>query len=190
MRIICCGNPDRGDDGVGAMVAERLRDFRVEAEIRSGEALDLIEAWGGVDSVVVVDAVETGSPLGTVWVWDGRKARFPADQCASTHGLGLSAAIRLARVLGRLPERLQVYGIEGRRFEHGTQVSPELKLAVEDVVRQINAAYREATTTTKARHCGVRARSADDKALFMTCDHLRSRANPKSVRWRASSPPR
>jgi hypothetical protein len=61
MRIICCGNPERGDDGAGALVAERLRDFRVEAEIRSGEALDVIEA--GVDSVVVVDAVETGSPL-------------------------------------------------------------------------------------------------------------------------------
>jgi hydrogenase maturation protease len=142
MRIICCGNPDRGDDGVGALVADRLRDFGVEAEIRSGEALDLIEAWGGADHVVVVDAVETGASLGTVRLWDGRKASFPADESASTHGLGLSAAIRLARVLGRLPNRLQVYGIEGRRFERGTEVSPELKPAVEHVVRQINAARR------------------------------------------------
>jgi hydrogenase maturation protease len=142
MRIICCGNPDRGDDGVGALVAERLRDFGVEVEIRSGEAPDLIEAWGGADHVVVVDAVETGASLGTVWLWDGRKASFPADHSASTHGLGLSAAIRLARVLGRLPERLQVYGIEGRRFEHGTEVSSELKLAADYVVRQISMAYR------------------------------------------------
>ena len=142
MRIICCGNPDRGDDGVGALVAERLRDFGVEAEIRSGEALDLIEAWGGADNVVVVDAVETGAPLGTVRLWDGRRASFPADESVSTHGLGVSAAIRMARVLGRLPEQLQVYGISGRRFEHGTEVSPELKAAVEHVVRQINAARR------------------------------------------------
>ena len=139
MRIICCGNPDRGDDGVGPLVAERLRDYGVEAEIRSGEALDLIEAWGGADNVVVVDAVETGASLGAVHLWDGRKASFPADESVSTHGLGVSAAIRMARVLGRLPEQLQVYGIEGRRFEHGTEVSPELKLAVEHVVRQINA---------------------------------------------------
>ncbi|MFZ1138207.1 MAG: hydrogenase maturation protease [Candidatus Sulfotelmatobacter sp.] len=142
MRIICCGNPERGDDGAGALVAERLRDFGVEAEIRSGEALELIEAWYGADDVVVVDSVETGASLGTVWLWDGEKASFPTDQSASTHGLGLSAAIRLARVLDRLPERLQVYGIEGRRYEHGTEVSPELKLAVEHVVRQINVAYR------------------------------------------------
>lgn len=142
MRIICCGNPERGDDGAGALVAERLRDLGVEVEVRSGEALDLIEAWSGADNVVVVDSVETGAPLGTLWLWDGRKATFPTDQSASTHGLGVSAAIRLARVLGRLPERLQVYGIEGRRFEPGTTVSPELGLAVERVVRQIGAAYR------------------------------------------------
>jgi len=55
----------------------------------------------------------------------------------STHGLGLSEAITLARVLDRLPHRLRVYGIEGRQFEPGTEVSPEVKLAVEEVVRQI-----------------------------------------------------
>jgi hydrogenase maturation protease len=142
MRIICCGNPDRGDDGVGALVAKRLRDSGVEAEVRSGEALDLIEAWSGADNVVVVDAVETGASLGTVHLWDGRKASFPADESVSTHGLGVAAAIRIARVLGRLPERLQMCGIEGRRFEHGTEVSPELQLAVEQVVRQLSAAYR------------------------------------------------
>ena len=141
MRIICCGNPDRGDDGVGPLVAERLRDFGVEAEIRSGEALDLIEAWGGADNVVVVDAVVTGASLGTVHLWDGREASFPPGESVSTHGLGVAAAIRMARGLGRLPEQLQVYGIEGRRFEHGTGVSPELQLPVEHVVRQISAAY-------------------------------------------------
>ena len=142
MRIICCGNPDRGDDGVGALVAERLRDFGIEAEIRSGEAFDLVESWGGSDNVVIVDAVETGASVGTVHLCDGRKASFPSDASASTHGLGVSAAIRMARVLGRLPEKLQVFGIEGRRFDHGTEVSPELKLAVEHLVRQISAAYR------------------------------------------------
>jgi hydrogenase maturation protease len=142
MRIICCGNPDRGDDGVGALVAERLRDFGVEAEIRSGEALDLIEAWGGANDVVVVDVVKTGASLGTVCLWDGRKGSFPAEESVSTHGLGVSAAIRMARVLGCLPEQLQVYGIEGRRFEYGTEVSPELKLAAEYVVRQISGARR------------------------------------------------
>ncbi len=144
MRIICCGNPERGDDGAGALVARRLRDLGIEAETRTGEASELLEAWKGADHVVVVDAVETGAPAGTVWQWDGRQASFPARPSkarpsTSTHGLGLAEAITLARVLDRLPERLRVYGIEGRRFEPGTEVSPEVKLAVEEVVRQIAA---------------------------------------------------
>ena len=134
MRIICCGNPERGDDGAGALVAARLRDLGVEAETRTGEASELLEAWRGADHVVVVDAVETGAPVGTVWRWDGWQASFPVRSSTSTHGLGLSEAITLARVLDRLPERLRIYGIEGRRFEPGTEVSPEVKLAVEEVV--------------------------------------------------------
>lgn len=137
MRIICCGNPDRGDDGAGALVAARLRDLGVEAETRAGEASELLEAWSGADHVVVVDAVETGAPAGTVWLWDGRQASFPTRPSMSTHGLGLSEAISLARVLDQLPQQLRVYGIEGRRFEHGTEISPEVKRAVGEVVRQI-----------------------------------------------------
>ncbi len=137
MRIICCGNPDRGDDGAGALVARRLRELGIETVTRTGEASELVEAWRGADHVVVVDAVETGAPAGTVWQWDGPQASFPSHPSTSTHGLGLAKAITLARVLDRLPERLQVYGIEGRRFEPGTEVSPEVKLAVEEVVRRI-----------------------------------------------------
>ena len=140
MRIICCGNPERGDDGAGALVAARLRELGVEAETRTGEALELLEAWRGADSVTVVDAVETGAPAGTVWLWDGWQASFPLRSLTSTHGLGLAEAFTLARVLGRLPGRLRVYGIEGRRFEPGTEASPQVKLAVEKVTRQLAAA--------------------------------------------------
>lgn len=122
-------------------MAEQLRALGVTAEICSGEALELIEAWHGDDDVVVVDSVETGSPPGTIWLWDGRTANFPAHQPVSSHGLGLSAAMRLARILGRLPKRMRVYGIEGRRFDHGFKVSPALRVAVDQVVRRIRATY-------------------------------------------------
>ncbi len=139
MHIICCGNPERGDDGAGALVARRLRELGIEAETHTGEAAELLEAWSGDDHVIVVDAVETGAPVGTVSLWDGGQATFPVRPSTSTHGFGLAEAIPLARALDRLPQRLQVYGIEGRRFEPGTEASPEVKLAVEEVVRRIAA---------------------------------------------------
>ncbi|MBZ5651134.1 MAG: hydrogenase maturation protease [Acidobacteriia bacterium] len=139
MLIIGCGNRQRSDDGAGILVAERLRDLGIPAETRSGEAADLIEAWRGADDVIVVDAVMTGAPVGTVQAWDARQPLASVSTTASTHGLGVAEAIGLAQVLQCLPARLQVYGIEGRQFEPGVEISPEVQRAIEDVARRIIA---------------------------------------------------
>ncbi len=139
MLIIGCGNRQRSDDGAGILVAERLRDLGIPAETRSGEAADLIEAWRGANDVIVVDAVVTGAPVGTVQAWDARQPLGSVRATASTHGLGVAEAIELALVLQCLPARLQVYGIEGRRFEPGVEISPEVQRAIEDVACRIIA---------------------------------------------------
>jgi hydrogenase maturation protease len=139
MLIIGCGNRERSDDGAGILVAERLRELGIKAETRIGEALDLMEAWNGADDVILVDAVLTGAPVGTVQAWDGRQSLAPVWANASTHGLGVAEAIELAQVLDRLPTRLRVYGIEGRRFEPSAEISPEVQCAVEEAVRRIMA---------------------------------------------------
>jgi hydrogenase maturation protease len=142
MLIIGCGNRERSDDRAGILVAEKLRKLGIAAGTRTGEAADLIEAWTGADDVIVIDAVVTGAPVGTVQVWNGQQAVASVSTSASTHGFGVTEAIELARVLNLLPTRLRVYGIEGRRFELGTEISTEVKHAVEEVVRRITAATR------------------------------------------------
>jgi len=139
MLIIACGNLQRCDDGAGILVAHRLRNLGIDADTRSGEAADLMEAWKDADDVIVIDAVVTGAPVGTVQAWDGRQLRASGGIPASTHGLGVAEGIELAGVLNRLPTRLRVYGIEGRRFEPGVEISPEVQRAVEEVVQRIIA---------------------------------------------------
>lgn len=139
MLIIGCGNRERSDDGAGILVAERLWDLGIEAETRSGEATDLMEAWNGADDVILVDAVLTGAPVGTVQAWDGWQPLASVRANASTHGLGLAEAIELAHVLHCLPTRLRFYGIEGRRFELGAEISPQVQRAVAEVVGRIIA---------------------------------------------------
>jgi hydrogenase maturation protease len=142
MLIIGCGNRERSDDGAGILVAERLRELGIEADTRIGDAADLIEAWKGADDVIVVDAVMTGAPVGTVQAWDGRQPLASIRATASTHGFGVAEAIELAHVLDRLPARLRIYGVEGRRFEPGSGISPEVQRAVEEVVQRIIADVR------------------------------------------------
>jgi hydrogenase maturation protease len=142
--FIGIGNPLRGDDAAGLLVAARLREHSppslrvIELE---GEPIDLIEAFDGADSVLVADAVSSGAEPGTVHRFDAAAAPLPARLAGpSTHALGLLEAIELARALGRLPERLAVLGIEGARFEAGSPPLPQVTRAAASVAAEIAAA--------------------------------------------------
>ena len=136
--IIGCGNPDRGDDAAGLLVVKRLRSMGIAAEEHHGEGLALMEAWSGAGSVILIDAVITGTAPGAISVWDAQTAPVSRDAFrASTHSFGVAEAVELARALGRLPALLVIYGIEGRNFEPGSQPAPEVLAAVEEVARRI-----------------------------------------------------
>jgi hydrogenase maturation protease len=150
MRIICCGNPDRGDDGAGILVAERLRRLGIEAETVGGDALTLLEAWRGAESALVVDAVVTGEPVGTVHVWEGQIPPA-ANPGTSSHGFGVAEAIRLAAALHQLPPQLRIIGIEAARFEVGSEPSFQVQQAVDKLVAQITARISDGATRRDSR---------------------------------------
>jgi hydrogenase maturation protease len=145
VRIIGCGNRDRMDDAAGVLAAERLRELGIPAEIQSGGAFELIACWNVEEHVILIDAVVTGAPVGTVHVWDGNPPRVPVAQHFSSHGFGLAEAFRLGKALHCLPERITVYGIEGDQFGMGEQVSPEVLASVNRVAQQVADEHSEVT---------------------------------------------
>ena len=147
MRIIGCGNRGRGDDAAGVLVVERLRELGVEsqgvrAETCSGESAELIDALSSEEEVLLVDAVVTGAPPGTVHEWESDVPPLAGGTPASTHGFGVGEAIRLAKALGRSPKSLRVCGIEASRFDRGTKPTAAVQQAVENVAQRINAGLR------------------------------------------------
>jgi hydrogenase maturation protease len=148
MRIIGCGNPERGDDGAGLLVVCRLRELGIEAlgittATCPREATRLLGAWSADDDLILLDTAVTGAPAGTIHHWDGvpTAANSPS---ASTHGLGVIHALRLAYALGRGPRSLRVYGIEGRQFDPGSSLSPQVKESAENLAQQIRATIQAA----------------------------------------------
>ncbi len=139
MLIIGCGNRHRGDDAAGLLAAERLRALGIPAEVCNGESAELIAAWAGLDDVILIDAVMTGVPAGTIHVWNANDLPTFATSNTSTHGFGVAEAIELARALGRLPAQLRIYAIEGSRFDVGSEVSVEVARGVEEVVKRIQS---------------------------------------------------
>ncbi len=147
MRVVAVGvgNPYRSDDGAGLAVAERLRETAPEIEVVTceQEPLRLLDAWNGADLAIVVDAVSSGAPSGTVHRFDATSEPVPSTVFrGSTHALGVGDAIELARTLGRLPDRVLVFGIEGERFTAGEQLSPAVAAAVEPLASELGEEAR------------------------------------------------
>ena len=58
---------------------------------------------------------------------------------SGSHQLGLGSAIGLAQVLGRLPPRLIVHGIQGSDFTLGAGLSKPVAGAIDDLVAAVMA---------------------------------------------------
>lgn len=147
--VIGLGNPDRGDDGIGPLVARRAAltaGLPVDPCPPPGPA-EMLDRWQGADLAVIVDAVRAGDPPGTVTVLEdaGDQASFDTAG-ATTHGLGLACALRLSKAIGRSPRRVVLVGVEGGDFSMGSGLSPEVAAVVPTAVRAVVGVIKEAQT--------------------------------------------
>ncbi len=139
--IIGIGNHYRSDDAVGLTVAQYLRamnlpDIMVMEE--RGESVVLMERWKDAHTVIVVDAIRSGMKPGTIHRLDAHVQPIPATlSSCSTHSFSIADSIEIARTLNLLPPCLIVYGVEGKSFEAGIGLSPEVQQAAEEVVRRV-----------------------------------------------------
>jgi hydrogenase maturation protease len=146
--LIGIGNAYRHDDDAGLLVAGRLKELALssyEVHEQVGEGTALMELWKDADRVVVVDAVQSGAPAGTIHRFDANLHPLPAPIFRdSTHAFGLVEAVELSRALNQLPGNLVIYGIEGQNFEAGTGLSPAVLAAVNDLVGKLQQEVRTA----------------------------------------------
>lgn len=134
------GNLHRGDDGVGPYLAQRLvdNDFLKEKGVEvlphSGEGASLIHLWEDQEFVVIADCMKTGSTLGTIKRFDVVEDKLNAGVFRySSHLFGLAEAVEMSRVLGTLPPKMIVYGIEGISFAFEDDRSPEVEAVLAEV---------------------------------------------------------
>jgi len=148
--VLGVGNEYRGDDGVGRRVARELRG-RAHRTLTileaTGEGTALLESWKGADAVIIIDAVASGAPPGTIHRLDARVQPLPAGFLhTSTHAFGVAQAVELARALKQLPRSLVIYGIEGKTFDPDTGLSPEVEHAAGEVVERVLREIEEGTS--------------------------------------------
>lgn len=137
-RLIGIGNPDRGDDAAGWEVARAVSTWTVD-RFTAG-SFDLIDLWDETDDVVIVDAMRSTAPAGTILRFDAGAEPLPVGAFRSTHAFGPAAVIELARTMRRLPRSLIVYGIEIADTTHGAPLSRDVAIAVSSVARELQDA--------------------------------------------------
>jgi hydrogenase maturation protease len=116
--VIGLGNPLLCDDSVGLHVIDALRSRLngtpdVELDVDHWGGLRLMERMIGYDRAIVVDAIRTGAPPGTIHFL--ATDDVPTQRSASAHDATLTTALELGRRAGMpLPasEDILLIGIE------------------------------------------------------------------------------
>ncbi len=154
--LIGVGNPFRGDDGIGGVIVRQIRE-EIPSDVKvleeTGDGAELLEAWTGADCVILVDAVQSGAPPGTLYRFDAQAEKLPTwFSHSSTHSFGVAEAIELARLMEDMPSQLIVYGVEGLDFSPGTELSPDvlevIPVAVHLILREIRQLLAASSTSS------------------------------------------
>jgi hydrogenase maturation protease len=134
--VLGVGNALRGDDAAG-LEAARLVRLQVSGpgiEVREleGEATALLAEWEGARALLLIDAVRTGAPAGTLHRLDASARPLPSrlGGSSSSHALDLAHAVELGRALGRLPPCVVLHGVEGERYATGAPISAAVRAAL------------------------------------------------------------
>ena len=143
--ILGLGNPILSDDGIGLIVAERLRGRVDGVDVISTPltGLHLLDLMVGYDALFLIDAMITAESQ------PGELIFIPPDEISlstlSSHGFNLLEILKLGEKLDlSVPELKWVYGITiGRSPAFGEEPSPELMEKVEAMASQIERHIRD-----------------------------------------------
>lgn len=137
--MIGLGNPLMGDDGAGVAVLERLRaewDIPPEVELIDGGTwgMNLLPLVESARHLILIDAIRTGAPPGTLNVLERRELPRYFSLKLSPHQIDLREVLALAELRGLLPEDLVAVGIEPERVEMELALSPRVSAGLDKVV--------------------------------------------------------
>jgi hydrogenase maturation protease len=110
LRVLGIGNGARRDDGVGVWVAQalaaRLGDS-LDVRVLGDDGFQLVDALGGIEAALLIDAVQSGAPPGTVHqIIDLLQLESVREEPVEVMPLGLQKRVELARALAAEPRFL------------------------------------------------------------------------------------
>lgn len=127
------------DDGAGIRVAQRLAEgyeFPPEVTVMDGGTLglDLLVHLEGVDRLLIIDAVETGGPAGTIVRMTDEEIPTAFESKLSSHQMGLKDLLAVSVLCGITPPEMVLLGVQPGSIELGTDLTPEVEAQLDTLV--------------------------------------------------------
>jgi hydrogenase maturation protease len=118
--IIGVGSPFGSDQlgwlGVNWLEHSELRNRFADLQLKFHQAdrpgALLLEQLHGADAAIIIDAMQSGSPFGTLRIFTLEEVLGQHTGLVSSHAFGVSASLALGASLGELPRLLVIVGIE------------------------------------------------------------------------------
>jgi hydrogenase maturation protease len=119
------------DDAAGVLIVQALAEryeFPEELTLLDGGTLglDILPYLEGVDRLLVVDAVETGDPPGTIIRMTGDDIPLALATKVSPHQMGLKDLLLVADLQGYAPREMVLWGVQPGSIEMDIELSPEV----------------------------------------------------------------
>lgn len=140
--VLGIGNLVMSDDGVGVRVVQNLAErcrFPGGVNLLDGGTLglDLLPRLEGVRRLLVVDAVETGCPPGTLVRLSGSDIPVVLETKLSPHQMGLKDLLSVARLQGFVPEEMVLLGVQPACIEMGLELSGAVAGRVAELEKEV-----------------------------------------------------
>ena len=136
--VVGIGSP-HGDDQIGWAVMRQLAlqtpgDIEIKTAIQPAELLDWIQ---DVDQLIICDACQADGATGEIYRWQWPTESIATCKHAGSHDLSLPFVLSLADRLGKLPQRVIVWGVEVGDVSPGALLSEAVRLAIPKLVERI-----------------------------------------------------
>lgn len=143
--VIGLGNPLMGDDGLGVLAAQRLRDewdLPPTVDVLDGGTwgMRLLPAIEDAESLLLIDAIDIGMPPGTDVELEGHEIPRVLAMKLSPHQIDVAEVLALSELRDRLPQRMVAIGLQPEHIEFGAPLSRRVAQRLDSVVA--NAVYQ------------------------------------------------
>ena len=140
--VIGIGNIFRRDDGIGPIVAGRIKELNLpgtKVVESSGDLTALADEIQKHRLLIIVDSISSGGPPGSIYKFEPFKEKISVitGNEFSTHSIGIVKALELLENISGLPERITIYGIEGVDFGCGEGLSVSVAKAADELIHLI-----------------------------------------------------